>query len=280
MELTVLVVDSDVVDVQARHRRYVESIGIVAKRVAVAVELVTVAVVQNEVVDGEVRPRQREKVRGPVLDGELLEGHGIDIVQRDELVRLVGTAVGALTVPVLGALAIDDGAGKTSNLDVGSAEDNGRVVRVGGVLHGHGAAKEQSTAIGNGDSQALRGRDSDILEEDVGARVGGSGRISRGGHGASGSANTRATSHRGEGSTGAGATGRTRRARGAGSRCRGRGCCVAGAAGAGAACGRGLSHLNRARCCGAGVGGDRYSCGGGLVVCIWVSKVMPWAAVE
>ncbi len=107
-------------------------------------------------------------MRGPVLDLHLREAAAGHVIDLDKMVGLGRAAVGALAIPVLGALAVDDRPSETSYLGVGSFDNNGRVAGVGRILNCHCASKQESTAGRHCNRQGARGGDGNAAQQDVG----------------------------------------------------------------------------------------------------------------
>lgn len=90
--------------------RDVEPVRVVSRRVAVAqvVRLVSFRVVEGETGHGETRrARDVEAVRRPVLDVQVLDQAVRDLLDHEEVVGLVTASVGAFTIPVGRAVAVD-----------------------------------------------------------------------------------------------------------------------------------------------------------------------------
>lgn len=184
-------------DTQTIGGRHIEGIGVMPKLKTGRIQLVTSRVVEDQVADGEIFATVNgEQVRGPVLDGELLECCALQIRKLEEVVWLLRSAVATLAIPVLRTLAVDDSTCQTSNLGVGALEHDWCVVGVGGVLNGHSTSKEESTAAGDSDGEGLRGRDSDAVKQDVGAGRSRGGDLRKLSDSASRSTNTRSTRKR------------------------------------------------------------------------------------
>lgn len=101
----------------------IEPIGIVTKRVRI-----TILVVNCDTTDCETgRARDAEDLNGRILDVQPGDSGGsLETVGEEELRLDVGLAVGTLSIPPAGTLAIDEVTGSSRNLDVGSRDGDQR----------------------------------------------------------------------------------------------------------------------------------------------------------
>lgn len=187
-DAVVLVVDGDVTQGDVVGGANVEAVRVVGGGEAVAdgVGGVAYAVVEDQVGEGDVLVAGHvEQVGGPVLDVQVLEGRVRGVLDDDEVVGFGAAAVGAETVPVGGAITIDDGVGGAADGDVVARDDDGVEVLVGGVAKGGGAGEDDGGG-GLEASQVQGGgsRDGEVVEDDVGARGDGAGNVGGGGDGA------------------------------------------------------------------------------------------------
>lgn len=181
-EAVVLVLDVGVGDGDAGGGADVEGVGVVA-----AVGDVAGGVVDGDVVEGEVGGAvDAEALDGGVLDVQVGDGgllHGVSV----EELGLSLSAVGALAVPPLGAVAVNDVSRGSLDGDLGTRDgDQGTrpllVAEGGGALEDDGGAGVQLGEIKRGAS-----RNRNVVEGDGGARSLGLGDLrstSRAGEGA------------------------------------------------------------------------------------------------
>lgn len=137
--------------------------------------MATIRDVTRGVVDGDrVQSQPRRAVNAEALDGGVLDvqaldaGRALEAVGIEEL-GLGLAAVGALAVPPLGTVAINDMARSTDNFDVAARDADERtapllVAEGGGALEGDGGAILQA-----GEIQSSTGRDGDVVQDDAGA---------------------------------------------------------------------------------------------------------------
>lgn len=95
---------------------YIEPVGIVTERI-----LITISVVNCGTTDCQTRrARDAEDLNGRILDVQSgYSGGTLEIVGEEELRFKIGLAVGTLSIPPAGTLAIDDVTGSPRNFDVG-----------------------------------------------------------------------------------------------------------------------------------------------------------------
>ena len=130
--------------------------------------LVTVGVVDGDVVEDQVVGLNTEALDGGVLDVETGDGRVVQRVGVEEL-RLGLAAVGSLAVPPAGTATVDDMAGSTVDLDVLTGEaDEGTLpllVTEGGLtLEG-----DLGAALEVGQIKSLTSGDLDVVKDDAGA---------------------------------------------------------------------------------------------------------------
>lgn len=161
----ILVLDVGVGDGDTSGGADIEGIGVVA-----TVGDITGAVVDGDVVKGDIR----SGVNGETLDGGVLhvkvgDGGRLERVGVEEL-GLGLAAVGALAVPPLSAVAINDMAAGALDGDLGTGDrDEGAlpllVAEAGGSLEGDGGS-----VLELGQVEGLASRHGDVVQDDVGAR--------------------------------------------------------------------------------------------------------------
>lgn len=124
----VLVVDRDVLQRHVVARGYIKTIAIVSSRVTTAcgIGLVSSRIVQGQTGDGEVLDiRDVKTVNWPVFDVEIGDLRVVDFLDDEEVIRLVLSTVGALTIPVSRTITLDDMTIGTGDDDVGTGNDDG-----------------------------------------------------------------------------------------------------------------------------------------------------------
>lgn len=193
-DAVVLVLDGGAGDGDVGTLADVETVGVVT---ALGV---TVAVVDGDVLDHEVVRLDGDGLDGGVLDVKTGDLGVVEVVGVEEL-GLGLAAVGSLTVPPLGAVAVEDGVGGLGHGDVltgdtekgsipllvlpggGSLEGDLECLLGLGLLLGLGGDAYGGAVVEVLQVKGLTSRDGDVLEDDVGARglaLGGGGRISEG----------------------------------------------------------------------------------------------------
>jgi hypothetical protein len=205
-QAVVLVLDVGTDDADVGRRADVEGVGVVAKRVT------------GRVVDGDVLERQvggavdGEGLDRGVLNVEALDGGLLQAVGVEEL-GLGDTTVGALTVPPLGTVSVDNVARGSGDSDVSTGDADERsipllVLKSRGTLElwlvlayvilfhsssNHCQYRSPSSTYSDGSTagqaseiESSAGRDSDAAQDDVGARSLASAGRGRGGEGTGG----------------------------------------------------------------------------------------------
>lgn len=186
----VLVVDGDVAQRYVVRGANIETITVVGGGGAIREGVGGIAdgVVQDQVRYGKMLILvDVEEMRRPVLDVQVLDSGVRGAGDDKEVVGLGGTSVGALAVPVGGAVTVNHGTLGTADGDVVTRDDDSVKVLIGRVAEGGGAGEDH----GRGGLQARqvqrgRRRDAEVVQDDVGARCDGAGDVGGVGDGTGG----------------------------------------------------------------------------------------------
>jgi hypothetical protein len=164
-DTVVLVLDDNVFEGDGVGRRDIEAIRVVGGwvRARFGVRSIASRVVESEARDGKtLAAGDFEAVSGPVLDVQVGNDSVSNVFDNEEVIGLVASSVGSLTIPIGGSVAVDDVAGCSSDSDVVTLNNNRVEVRVGSSSESGGSGKSDGGSILEGlkiDGGASRGRD-------------------------------------------------------------------------------------------------------------------------